>query len=71
MRHAERLLGRGDLGQRELADESFRSALAATVKGTLGFILGRRREWELDAFVEQAVTDLARQTPTLGGVLNL
>ena len=39
-----------------------RKKLAATVKGTFGFILGQRKEWELDAFVEHALTDLARQT---------
>lgn len=39
-----------------------RQRLAATIRGTLGFILGRRQEWELDAFVEHALTDLARET---------
>ncbi len=39
-----------------------RRKLAATVRGTLGFILGERQQWELDAFVEQALTDFARRT---------
>lgn len=39
-----------------------RDKLAATIKGTLGFILGHRQEWELDAFAEHALTDLARET---------
>jgi Putative MetA-pathway of phenol degradation len=38
-----------------------RKKLAATVRGTLGFILGQRKEWELDAYIEHALTDLARQ----------
>ncbi len=39
-----------------------RKKLAATARGTLGFILGQRKEWELDAFIEHALSDLARQT---------
>ncbi len=39
-----------------------RDKLAATLRGTLGFVLGARQEWELDAFVEHALTDLAKQT---------
>mgnify|MGYP003460382644 CR=1 FL=1 len=39
-----------------------RHKLAARVKGTLGFILGEKQQWEFDAFVEQALTDLARRT---------
>ena len=39
-----------------------RKKLAATVRGTLGFVIGERRQWELDAFAEHALTDFARQT---------
>jgi hypothetical protein len=39
-----------------------RDKLAATVRGTLGFILGERNQWEFDAFVEQSLTDFARRT---------
>ena len=39
-----------------------REKLAATIRGTLGFILGQRNEWEFDMSVERALTPLARQT---------
>ena len=39
-----------------------RKKLAATVRGTLGFVIGQRQQWELDAFAEHALTDFARQT---------
>lgn len=39
-----------------------REKLAATIRGTLGFVLGQRNQWELDMSVERALTELARQT---------
>ncbi len=39
-----------------------REKLAATVRGTLGFAMGTRNEWELDMSMEHALTNLARQT---------
>jgi hypothetical protein len=39
-----------------------RNKLAATVRGTLGFVVGQRQQWEFDAFAEHALTDFARQT---------
>lgn len=39
-----------------------REKLAATIRGTLGFVLGQRNEWELDMSMERALTSFARQT---------